>query len=238
VRLVCIIPARRGSSRLPDKPLRLLRGEPLIRVVARRALALDLGAPVVVASDDERVLEQVSALAVQPLLTARTHRSGTERVAEVAARPEFAGSDVILNLQGDEPFVPRAAALGAVERVRDGDDIGTAAQPLDAAEWRNPNRVKVEIDGHGRACRFYRTPAPPACNAHAPTFHHLGVYAYAPATLRRWVTASPTPEEMAESLEQLRPLALGLTIGVATVPETVAHGIDTEDDLRMAEALL
>jgi 3-deoxy-manno-octulosonate cytidylyltransferase (CMP-KDO synthetase) len=206
--------------------------------VARRALAMDLGGPVLVASDEERVLEEVAALDVQPVLTARMHRSGTERVAEVAARPEVADSDVILNLQGDEPFLPRGAALGAIQRVRDGDDVGTAAQPLDAAAWRNPSRVKVEIDGHGRARRFYRTPTPAACHVPAPTFHHLGVYAYAPATLRRWVAASPTPDELGESLEQLRPLALGLTIGVAVVAEPVAHGIDTEDDLRMAEALL
>lgn len=237
MRLVCVIPARRGSSRLPDKPLRLLHGEPLIRVVARHALELDLGGPVIVASDDEGVLDAVADLDVRPVLTSGSHRSGTERVAEVAARPECAEADIVLNLQGDEPFLSRSAALGAVDRVRTGDDIGTAAQALEPSGWRNPARVKVEVDGRGRARRFYRTPIPGACSRRLPTFQHLGVYAYSPAVLRRWVTASPTADEAAEALEQLRPLALGMGIGVATVNERVSHGIDTEDDLRAAEAL-
>jgi 3-deoxy-manno-octulosonate cytidylyltransferase (CMP-KDO synthetase) len=205
--------------------------------VTRHALELELGGPVVVASDDERVLDQVATLEVRPMLTAATHRSGTERVAEVASHAEFADVDVVLNLQGDEPFLPRGAALGAVQRVREGNDIGTAAQPLDATGWRNPARVKVEVDGRGRARRFFRTPTPVACGRRAPAFQHLGVYAYPPAILQRWAAAPPVPEEATEALEQLRPLALGLSIGVATVAERVPHGIDTEDDLRAAEAL-
>lgn len=196
-----------------------------------------MGGPVIVASDDEGVLDAVAGLDVRPVLTAAAHRSGTERVAEVAARPECTEADIVLNLQGDEPFLPRSAVIGAVERVRNGDDVGTAAQPLDPNGWRNPARVKVEIDGRGRARRFYRTPTPVACGRRMPAFHHLGVYAYSPAVLRRWVTAPPTTDEAAEALEQLRPLALGMEIGVATVGERAPHGIDTEDDLRAAEAL-
>lgn len=206
-------------------------------MVARHALELDLGGPVVVASDDESVLGAVTDLDVRPVLTGAAHGSGTERVAEVAGRPEYSDADIVLNLQGDEPFLPRTAALGAVERVRNGDDIGTAAQPLDPGGWRNPARVKVEIDGRGRARRFYRTPTSVACGRRLPAFHHLGVYAYSPAVLQRWVAAPPTSDEAAEALEQLRPLALGMGIGVATVDERVPHGIDTEDDLRAAEAL-
>lgn len=236
MRLVCVIPARVGSSRLPGKPLRLLGGEPLIRVVARHALDLDLGGAVVVASDDQRVLDTVAPLGVRGILTASTHRSGTERVAEVVTRPEYEGADVVLNLQGDEPFLPREAAVGAVERVRAGDDVGTVAQPLEQAAWRNPHRVKVEVDGRGHARRFFRTPVVPACSRREPTFQHVGVYAYRPDTLRRWVALAPGEEERAEALEQLRPLAHGFTIGVAILAGSVPHGIDTEDDLRLAEA--
>ncbi|MDH4043155.1 MAG: 3-deoxy-manno-octulosonate cytidylyltransferase [Gemmatimonadota bacterium] len=238
MRLLCVIPARFGSTRLPGKPLRLLRGEPLIRVVTRRALALDLAATVVVASDEQRVLDAVDGLGVETVLTDAGHASGTERVAEVTSRLRVGEADIVLNLQGDEPFLPPDAAAGAVARVRAGDDVGTAAQPLMGTAWRDPNRVKVELDGRGRAQRFYRTPAMPTCGLPAPTFHHLGVYAYRPSALRRWVALPPVADERAEGLEQLRPLAHGLRIGVAVLPEVAPHGIDTENDLRLAEAML
>jgi 3-deoxy-manno-octulosonate cytidylyltransferase (CMP-KDO synthetase) len=238
VRLVCVIPARYHSTRLPGKPLRLLGGEPLIRVVARRAVDLGVTGEVVVASDDPRVLDAVAGLAVEPELTARTHASGTERVAEVAARRGLTDTDIVLNLQGDEPFLPRAAAEGAIGRVASGDDIGTAAQPLSAGGRRDPNRVKVELDGRGRALRFYRTPPAPACARPAPAFQHLGLYAYRAAALRAWLSFPPVAAEAAEGLEQLRPLAHGLRIGVAVLPAPAPHGIDTERDLQLAEALL
>lgn len=239
VRLVCVIPARLGSSRLPGKPLRLLRGEPLVRLVARRALALDLpDAAVMVASDDRRVLEAVADLPVGVWLTDAGHRSGTERVAEVAARAGLEAADVILNVQGDEPFLPREAVVGALGRVEGGDDVGTAAQPLTPEARRSPHRVKVEVDGRGRALRFYRTPEPPACSVRAAAFQHIGVYAYRASTLARWVGMTPVDEERAEGLEQLRPLRHGLSIGVAVVSAAVPHGIDTEHDLQMAEAAL
>lgn len=237
VRIVVVIPARIGSTRLPQKPLRLLAGEPLIRVVARRALALGLGGPVVVASDDRRVLEAVAPLGVAGVLTDPGHASGTERVAEVAARPELASADMLLNLQGDEPFLTRSAALGALRRVERGDDVGTAAQPLRPGVDRNPNRVKVEIDARGTARRFFRSPDPATPPA-GEVLQHLGVYAYTPATVRRWVALPPVAGERADELEQLRPLAHGMRIGVAKLSEAAPHGIDTEEDLRLAEAML
>jgi 3-deoxy-manno-octulosonate cytidylyltransferase (CMP-KDO synthetase) len=223
---------------LPGKPLRLLRGEPLIRVVARRAAELDVGGEIVVASDDQRVLDAVAGLGVEGVLTATTHASGTERVAEVAACRHLADADVVLNLQGDEPFIPRDAVTGALDRVRAGDDVGTAAQPLGPDCRWDPNRVKVELDGRGRAVRFYRTPGAPACAVQAPVFQHLGVYAYRAGTLRAWLALPRVDEEVTEGLEQLRPLAYGLRIGVAVLTATAPHGIDTEHDLQLAEALL
>lgn len=238
MRLLCVIPARLGATRLPYKPLRLLGGEPLIRVVARRALAMDLGGPVLVASDDERVLAAVAPLGVAGVLTSPAHDSGTERVAEVAGLAEYAGAEVVLNLQGDEPFLPRAAALGAVARVRAGDDVGTAGQAVSPTDWRDPQRVKVEVDGRGHARRFYRTPGPSGCGGRAPTFRHIGVYAYRPDALARWVALPPTVEERAEGLEQLRPLHHGMRIGVSALADSTPHGVDTEEDLRLAEAFL
>ena len=153
MRLVCVIPARYDSTRLPGKPLRLLGGEPLIRFVTRRALALDLPGDVLVASDDQRVLDAVAGLGVEPVLTDAAHASGTARIAEVVARRGLSAADLVLNLQGDEPFLPREAAIGALARVCAGDDIGTAAQPLTAEGWRDPHRVKVEVDGRGQPPR-------------------------------------------------------------------------------------
>jgi 3-deoxy-manno-octulosonate cytidylyltransferase (CMP-KDO synthetase) len=238
VPLVCVIPARIGSTRLPGKPLRLLGGEPLIRRVVRRAFSLGLDAPVVVATDDPAVLAAVADTGAIGVLTAPDLRSGTERVAAAMAHPAFPPADLVLNLQGDEPFLPADAATGAVRRVRDGDDVGTAAQPLTPDGWRSPHRVKVEVDGRGHAERFFRTPMPPACAHRAPTFQHVGVYAYRPAALRRWLALPPVEAERVEALEQLRPLAHGMRIGVAVLDTAVPHGIDTEDDLRLAEAML
>jgi len=149
-------------------------------------------------------------------------------VAEVARRAEFAGFDVIVNVQGDEPFVPAAAVTGAVERIARGDDIGTAAAPLAPEHAADPSKVKVTLNAMGHAVSFTRSFAPSA-------LHHVGVYAYRRDALLRWVGSKPVPEEMAESLEQVRPLALGMTIGVAVLDHEALPGIDTEDDLALAE---
>lgn len=238
VRLLIVVPARIGSTRLPEKPLRPLGGEPLVRVVARRVLDWRLDARFVVATDDARVIDAVAPLGVHGVMTAGRHGSGTERVAEVASRPEFADADVVLNLQGDEPFMPRAAAEGALERIRRGDAIGTAAQPLASRGLIHPDRVKVEVDERGRARRFYRHPSPNACVRPHAVFQHLGVYAYTRDALARWVTLPPVPDEFTERLEQLRPFHHGMPIGVSVLSETVPAGIDTIDDLRFAEARL
>ncbi len=236
VQLLCVIPARLGSTRLPDKPLRLLAGEPLVRVVVRRVLELDLAPRIVVAADDPRVLEAVAPLGVDGVLTGPEIGSGTERVAAVARLPEYADADVILNVQGDEPFVSGVAAVGAVQRVLAGDAIATAAGPLSAAAALDPNRVKVVVDETGRALRFSRAlPASGAWACRVEVLHHVGVYAYTRRGLLRWVGLPPAPEEVAEALEQLRPLAHGIAVGVARTHEAAPPGIDTPDDLITAE---
>jgi 3-deoxy-manno-octulosonate cytidylyltransferase (CMP-KDO synthetase) len=142
----------------------------------------------------------------------------------------------VLNVQGDEPFMPEAAILGALKRVTEGDPLGTAAGPLPPEQVGDPNRVKVAVDRNGHAVSFSRAPLPPAEGALCESLHHLGVYAYTREALFDWIRLTPVPAEATERLEQLRPLAHGMSIGVAVLSEPVAPGIDTEEDLRHAEA--
>jgi 3-deoxy-manno-octulosonate cytidylyltransferase (CMP-KDO synthetase) len=240
MRALGIIPARLGSTRLPNKPLQLLAGEPLITRVIERVLDHGLMAELVVATDSPRVAEVVERSSVRPVLTRESHQTGTERVAEVAGRAEFAGFDVIVNIQGDEPFISREAVAGALARVEQGDDIGTAAAPLQQALASDLNRVKVVTDAGGRALYFSRAVIPHrrelSDSSDGLYWQHLGIYACTPAALRKWVSLPPCPAEQAERLEQLRALHHGLTIGVARLEEPALPGVDTADDLRRAEA--
>ncbi len=239
VRLLIVVPARIASSRLPGKPLRRLAGEPLIRIVCRSALQLAPDAAVVVASDDERVLDAVAPLGVRGVLTDARHASGTERVAEVAARPEFAGVDVVVNVQGDLVGLTPGLLDAAVARVAGGDPIGTAGRPLGARAARDPNRVKVVADGAGHALRFARRlPASAAWDGDVQIVEHVGIYAHTPPALARWVRLPPVAAELSQGLEQLRPLAHGVAIGVGVVADAPCMSIDTEDDLARAEAAL
>jgi 3-deoxy-manno-octulosonate cytidylyltransferase (CMP-KDO synthetase) len=240
MRVLGVIPARLGSTRLPNKPLQLLAGEPLITRVIQRVMEHDLIDELVVATDSRRIVEIAERSGVRGIMTDPAHLSGTDRVAEVAARPEFARAEVVLNVQGDEPFLPREALAGAVDRVEQGDDIGTAAAPLDPALVGDAARVKVVTDARGRALYFSRAAIPhrrePQDDAEGLYWQHLGLYAYTRAALARWIAAEPTPAELAERLEQLRALHCGLTIGVARLDEPALPGVDTPDDLRRAEA--
>jgi 3-deoxy-manno-octulosonate cytidylyltransferase (CMP-KDO synthetase) len=234
-----VIPARLGSTRISQKPLRLIAGEPLIRLVARRVLEFELGLRVVVATDDRRVSAAVSGLPVETLLTSPALASGTERTAAVIEHRAYRRHEVVLNVQGDEPLIEREAVSGALDRVTAcGDEIGTAAAPLDDGVWWDPHRVKVMVDGRGRALAFFRTPEAPACARRHAVFQHLGVYAYRAAALRRWVALPRAVEEEQERLEQLRPLAHGLTIGVAVQDAPAAPSVDTDRDLREVESRL
>jgi 3-deoxy-manno-octulosonate cytidylyltransferase (CMP-KDO synthetase) len=239
MRVLGIIPARLGSTRLPNKPLQLLAGEPLISRVVERVLDHDLVDELVVATDSTRVADAVRRYNARPVLTGGSHQTGTDRVAEVAGRPEFAGFEVCLNVQGDEPFVSREALAGALREVDGGSDIGTAAAPLDPAQAHDPNRVKVVTDVRGRALYFSRSVIPHQREGGETTnlfWQHVGVYAYTRNALGRWVTLAPAPAERSEQLEQLRALYHGMTIGVAQLEHPVFPGIDTAEDLRRAEA--
>jgi 3-deoxy-manno-octulosonate cytidylyltransferase (CMP-KDO synthetase) len=240
MRVLGVIPARLGSTRLPNKPLQLLAGEPLITRVIQRVLEHGLTDELVVATDSPMIVQVVERAGVRAVLTDPGHPSGTDRVAEVAARPEYRGFEVVANVQGDEPFVGREALAGALARLERGDDIGTAAAPLDPALADDPSRVKVVTDAAGRALYFSRAPIPfrrdPRESGDDLYRQHIGIYAYSRDALARWVAAPPSAAELAERLEQLRALHLGLSIGVAALTEAALPGIDTGDDLRRAEA--
>ena len=239
-RVLGVIPARLGAERLPGKPLRELAGKPLIEWVARNAEHSGALDAVVVATEAREVAEVATRAGFKAVLTRASHLSGTSWVAEVAALPEFAGYGVVVNVQGDEPFLPAAAIRGAVAEVVRGADVGTAAVPLEASAAPAPGVVKVVLREDGRALYFSRSLIPhPRDAAAAPAYwQHLGVYAFRPAALARWIALAPTGPELAEKLEQLRPLGHGMTIGVARLAEPALPGIDTEDDLRRAEAYL
>ncbi|HEU4680271.1 MAG TPA: 3-deoxy-manno-octulosonate cytidylyltransferase [Gemmatimonadales bacterium] len=240
MRVLGVIPARLGSTRLPNKPLQPLAGEPLITRVIERVLEHGLVEQIVVATDSSRVAQVAEQSGVKSVLTSSLHETGTDRVAEAAARPEYAVFDIIVNIQGDEPFLSREALAGALARVQEGDDIGTAAAPLDAALIGDPSRVKVVTDARGRALYFSRSAIPywrgPGDAADGLYWQHLGIYAFTRAALNRWVTLPAAPAEQAERLEQLRALHSGLTIGVARLQEPALPGVDTVEDLRRAEA--
>jgi 3-deoxy-manno-octulosonate cytidylyltransferase (CMP-KDO synthetase) len=240
MRVLGVIPARLGSTRLPHKPLQLLAGAPLVTRVIQRVRKLGLVNDLVVATDSTMVARVAELSGVQAVMTRDSHTSGTERVAEVAERPEFAGHDVVVNIQGDEPFLPRAALEGALARVASGDDIGTAASPLDAESAEDPGRVKVIADAAGRALYFSRAAIPYRRERRKPPadlyWQHVGVYVYQRQALAEWIRLPPSPAEEAERLEQLRALHYGLTVGVARLTTPAQPGVDTPEDLRRAEA--
>ena len=238
-----VIPARLGATRLPNKPLRLLGGMPLVLRVWERVSRMNIADRVVIATDADEIARVCLAAGAEVAMTRADHPSGTDRVAEVARLKEFQGSDVIVNVQGDEPYISEAAVQGAAAMVAGGRfSLGTAAVAADSAILANSDVVKVVTAADGRALYFSRAPIPFLRDASdAPrqaslVRQHLGVYAYTAMALARWVSLPPHPLELTERLEQLRPLADGLAMGVAFVASAVGGGIDTEDDLTRANA--
>jgi 3-deoxy-manno-octulosonate cytidylyltransferase (CMP-KDO synthetase) len=217
-----------------------LAGEPLVVWVARRVAEFRVADQIVVATDARAVVKAVERAGFAATLTSAEHQSGTERVAEVVTQEQFIHFDQVLNVQGDEPFVARAAVEGTLARLRAGDPIGTAAGLLDAADAIDPNRVKVVVGPTGRAAYFSRAPIPfDRDGSKAVTYRqHVGVYGYTREALSRWVRLPSVPEEHAERLEQLRPLLHGIPIGVASFAERPAAGVDTPDDARRADMAL
>lgn len=241
VSTLAVIPARLGATRLPRKPLRLLAGSPLVIRVWQRIAALGLADRCVIATDHPDVAAAAKAAGAECVLTRADHPSGTDRVAEVAARAEYAAYEVVVNVQGDEPFVPAEAVRGAAGMVTGGRfELGTASAPASAEALLTPHVVKVVAADDGRALYFSRAPIPflrdagDSAERDRLVRQHIGVYAYTKRALAHWVSLPPHALERIERLEQLRPLAAGMPMGVAAVDEELTGGIDTEDDLRRA----
>lgn len=225
-----IIPARLQSTRLPEKPLQDLDGSPLIVRVLERVREATAFRAILVATDSPRIADAVRAAGGEAVLTGAGLSSGLDRVAEAARDLE---DEIVVNIQGDEPFVSpagldRLVALFRNPHVR----MGTLAAPFPADEDPgDPNRVKVVLDHEGRALYFSRSPIPHG--AHASPLLHVGVYAYRRDTLLELTRLGPCPLERAERLEQLRALWHGIPIHVA-VGEYGSLGIDTLEDLERA----
>lgn len=236
-----MIPARLGATRLPRKPLRLLGGVPLVVRVWERVSQMGVGDRVVVATDQDEVAEVLWTAGADVVMTSPSCASGTERVAEVARQSDFAEYGAFINVQGDEPFIGHECVRAAAQLVTGGAfELGTAAAFADASIFETDTIVKVVTDRDGRALYFSRAPIPYLRDQNdAPvrsvvTLQHIGVYAYSRDALETWTTLPTHPLEEVERLEQLRPLANGMTIGVAVVDERPEAGIDTEEDLRRA----
>lgn len=234
-----LVPARLASNRLPRKPLADLGGKPLIVRVYERAAA-SRAASVHVATDSEEVADEVHGAGGAVIKTGAEHRSGTDRLAEAAGRLGLADNALIVNLQGDEPFMPSACleqVAGLLERNADAE-MATLWQPIvDEPEWRNPNVVKLVTDTTGRALYFSRAPIPHVRDGGWPQHtacRHVGLYAYRAGALKQWPTLAESALEQLESLEQLRALDAGWTIVCERAAEPVPPGIDTPEDLEAA----
>jgi len=241
--ILAVIPARLGATRLPRKPLQPRGGAPLVVRVWERVRSLGLADRVVAATESSEVMEVLAAHGAEGVLTSERHPSGTDRVAEVARRPEFADYDIVVNVQGDEPFMRGDAMAGAIGMVRDqGFALGTAAGRRGAEIMSDPNCVKVVRADDGRALYFSRAPIPYLREASDRgardqlVLQHMGIYAARREALERWVSLPPHPLEIVEKLEQLRALAAGLAMGVAIVDAPSWGEVNTEEDLVRANA--
>nr|WP_010130481.1 3-deoxy-manno-octulosonate cytidylyltransferase [Microbulbifer agarilyticus] len=244
-----IIPARYASSRLPGKPLAEIAGKPMVQRVYERALE-SAAERVVVATDDGRVAETVTAFGGKVCMTSPEHASGTDRLQEVAQQLGLADDRILVNVQGDEPLIPPAVINQVAANLARNTDAGVAtlAEPIESVEdFLNPNIVKVVCEGSGLARYFSRAPIPWPRDAFAAgqgalpeglnSRRHIGIYAYRAALLNLFVAWPMAPIEEFEALEQLRFLYNGHAIHVDDACEEVPGGVDTEQDLVRMRAL-
>ncbi len=237
---IVLIPARLASTRLPDKPLADIAGEPMIVHVMRRAEEAGIG-PVVVATDTPAIAEAVTKAGGRAVMTREDHQSGSDRIHEALERLDPEGRhDIVVNVQGDLPTIdPRVIAASLRPLADPAVDIATLAAVITREEERSePSVVKAvgsEIaPGHLRALYFTRATAP---YGDGPLLHHIGLYAYRRAALARFVAMPPSPLERRERLEQLRALEAGMRIDIVVVDD-VPLGVDTPHDLERARAML
>lgn len=244
-----VIPARYGSARLPCKALLSIDGKPMVQWVYERARASG-AQEVLIATDDLLIVSAAHSFDAEAIMTSPTHASGTDRIAEVAKLRAWPDSDVIVNVQGDEPLIP-PALIRQVAVLLESDphaDIATLAAPIRTLdEFMDPNAVKVVTDAQGRALYFSRAPIPWNRDGAPSGFNsqrvftgarrHIGIYAYRAGALLRLAGLRPTALETCEKLEQLRALENGLEIRVADAIERPGPDVNTAEDLERVQAL-
>ena len=254
-----VIPARLGSTRLPRKPLVEIAGKPMIVWVAERA-SLVVADDLIVAVDDQEVMDVVRQHGFECLLTSKGHRSGSDRVLEVASELGWKDEDVLVNVQGDEPLLPTDIVNQLISFMKSDEDSGiefaTVSEPLsDQREFENPNCVKVVTDRDGVALYFSRAPIPfprdqgvtesisngeynNLVKVDYPIKRHVGIYAFRVHALREFSALPESGLERLEKLEQLRWLEAGQKIHVIHSEEPLPGGVDTPEDLATVEPLL
>ena len=243
-----LIPARLASSRLPNKPLADIGGQPMVVRVARRA-SQSQATQVVVAADDPSIVQACEHHGVRALLTRQDHATGSDRLAEACALLQLQDDDIVVNVQGDEPLIDPTLVDACAALLASQPDcvMSTAAHPIDqAADFASPNVVKVVLDARQRALYFSRAPIPwwrdapgpttPATGAGQP-LRHIGLYGYRAGFLRQFPQLSASPLETVESLEQLRVLWHGHRIAVHVTPHAPGTGVDTPEDLARVRQL-
>ncbi|MCI6159519.1 MAG: 3-deoxy-manno-octulosonate cytidylyltransferase [Selenomonadaceae bacterium] len=237
MKVLCVIPARYASTRLPGKPLKDIAGKPMVVRVYERASKAKRVSETLVATDDQRIYDAVLAHGGKAQMTRADHPTGTDRLAEVvASRPD---ADLIVNVQGDEPLIdPGLIDQLAVCFEQDSDlQMATVKTEIsDAAEQKNPNNVKVVTDQDGYALYFSRSLLPYPRHDGTPVYKHIGIYAYRRDFLLQYAKMPETPLEHAESLEQLRALENGYRIKVVETSSKFV-GVDTEEDLEKVRAI-
>jgi len=241
---IVLIPARYESTRFPGKPLALIDDKPMVQHVYERSLIADGVEDVIVATDNKWIVEAVEAFGGNVQMTSPDHRSGTERVAEVASRID---ADIVINVQGDEPLIdPRAIGQALTPLLKDPTiEMSTLKSAInDRSEASNPNVVKVVTDLSGFALYFSRAAIPffrdslhPGYTGTNRVFKHIGLYVYRNPFLQRFAQMEPTPLEKEESLEQLRALENGYRIMVVET-EYTSPSVDTPEDLKRVKKIL
>ena len=245
-----VIPARYGSTRLPGKALLTIGGKPMIQWVYERARA-SRASEVLIATDDLLIVSAAHSFGGETVMTAHTHESGTDRIAEVARMRGWAESDIVVNVQGDEPVIPPALIdqVASLLESHPSAQIATLATPITSLEeFMDPNAVKVVTDIAGRALYFSRAPIPWARDgapaglgsqtSHAGARRHVGIYGYRVSGLLRMASLQRTTLEQHEKLEQLRALENGLEIRVADSVEQPGPDVNTAADLERVTTLL
>lgn len=238
---VVVIPARYQSSRLPGKPLMDLAGKTMIERVVMAAKG-SKAEQIIVATDDDRILQEVQGFDAEACMTRVDHISGSDRIAEVVDQYKFDDDTIVVNVQGDEPFIP-AKLINEVAEVLAANPqavMSTASHAIsDENDVNNPNIVKVVTNQKGIAMYFSRAPIPYARDKREQVAQkHIGIYAYRAGFLKRYKQLPASKTELTESLEQLRVMDHGEQIAVCEIDYDAGIGVDTEEDLQKARAIL